>query len=56
MPVAHVEQLRFEWGSSEECDSNPVVIESETAEVAIGRMSRALSAVVRAVREADDER
>ena len=54
--MAHVEQLRFPWGSSETRDSNQVVIDPETTAVAIALMARALIAVVRAVREADDER
>jgi hypothetical protein len=53
--VVHVEQLRFEWGSSQS-DSNQVVIDRETSEAAVALMTRALIAVVRAVREANDER
>jgi hypothetical protein len=55
--VAQAEQLRFEWaGPGEIRDSNQVVIDPVTTEVAIALMARALIAVVRAVHEADDER
>jgi hypothetical protein len=55
--VEHEDQIRFQWAEEHEGrTSDKVEIDPKSTDAAVALMARAMIAVVRAVKENDDER